>query len=206
MNELEGKKRGNDRSANKSVAAIHHADESLPWLARAVAIRPTNRSQYGSHTGERTNKYQHGEGNHQEKCGSHVVQNRDHPTSLLLLETSTAPSTGTNPWTHWIGFLKRSPATGALPSPHLPYSLAKHYFRTRLLIAISAKPTHRIIPSFVKCRSCSASGPCHVPLGLTSTHPQPIAKTLGYWISLVHHQKFTLRRIGSMAEPTASIR
>jgi hypothetical protein len=119
-----------------------------PCSARAVTIGPANRPQHGSHTGDRTDKQQHSESNHQEKCRSHVVQNRDHTTSLLLLDVSTTPSTGTNPWTHWISFLKRSPATGALSSPHLSHLLAEHYSRSCFLAAISAKPFHGITLSF----------------------------------------------------------
>ncbi len=123
---------------------INYTDGSPTCLTLAVAISPTDRPQHGPHTGNRTDKQQHGESNHQEECRSHVVQNRDHTASLLLLDVSTAPSTGTDPWTHRISFLKRSPATGALPSPHSPHPLSAHCNCTYSLTIISAKPTHRI--------------------------------------------------------------
>ena len=148
-------------------------------LTMTVAISPADRSQHGPHTRDRTDKQQHGESNHQEKCGSHVVQNRDHTTSLLLLDRSAAPPTGTNPWTHWINLLKGSPATGALASPYPPHLPTEHYSCTRSLPAISEKPVHKITLSPAKCRSRSASGPCLPLLGLASTYPPPIVKIPG---------------------------
>lgn len=152
---------------------------------RAATISPADRSQHGSHSGERTDKQQHGQSNHQEKCRPHIVQNRGHTTSLLLLDASTAPSTDTDPWTHWIDFLKRSPATRTLPSPHLPHRLANpSSCPPRFLSAISEKPAHGITLSPVKCRSRLALGPRRFPLGLTSTCPQPIVNAGGPWNAL----------------------
>lgn len=180
----------NEAHTNQSTQSAMLTDR-LSYSARAVTISPADRSQYGSHSGERTDKQQHGQSNYQEKCRSHVVQNRDHITSLLLLDASTAPSTDADPWTHWIDFLKWSPATRTLPSPHLPHMLTSAYSYLRFPTAISVKPVHWITLFPVKCRSCSARGPCRFPLGPTSTCPQPIVNAAGAWNHLASQQKFT---------------
>ena len=153
---------------------IHYAERPPSCSARAATISPADRSQHGSHAGECADKQQHGQSNHQEKCRPHVVQNRDHTSSLLLLDASTAPSTDTDPWTHWIDFLKRSPTTRTLPRPYLPDMLTNVHSRPRFLTAISDKPAHGITLSPVKSRSCLAPGPCRFPLRPISTCPQPV--------------------------------
>ena len=186
MGWLGEKKSFDERGAHGPVEAICYPDR-LPCpgcSARAATISPADRSQHSSHSGERADKQQHGQSNHQEKCRPHIVQNRGHTTSLLLLDASTAPSTDTDPWTHWIDFLKRSPATRTLPSPHLPHRVANPSSCPRFLSAISEKPAHGITLSPVKCRSRLALGPRRFPLGPISTCPQPIVNAGGPWNAL----------------------
>ncbi len=133
------------------------------------------------------------------------MQNRDHTTSLLLLDASTAPSTDTDPWTHWIDFLKRSPATRTLPSPHLPHKLANPYGWPHYMTAISEQPAHGITLSPVKCRSCLAPGPCRFPLRPISTCPQPVVTAVKPKDCFTHPQESTLRPTHCMVRPTASI-
>lgn len=195
MGWLGEKKSFDERGAHGPVEAICYPDRPpCPVCsARAATISPADRSQHSSHSGERADKQQHGQSNHQEKCRPHIVQNRGHTTSLLLLDASTAPSTDTDPWTHGIDFLKRSPATRTLPSPHLPHRLANpSSCPPRFLSAISEKPAHGITLSPVKCRSRLALGPRRFPLGPTSTCPQPIVNAGEPWNALgvateIHH-------------------
>ena len=113
-------------------------------LAIPFSVRPTDWLQHCSHAGQRTDKQQHGECDYQKKCCPHVVQNGDHGTSLFLLDSLTAPSTYTDPRTHWVRLLKWSSTTGTLSRPGKPLLLFKVYRSNRHLFSISAQPLHGI--------------------------------------------------------------
>lgn len=121
-------------------------DRSLVQLAVRFPVRPTNRSQHCSQASNRTNKRQHSQCNHQEKPGSHVVQKRDHGTSLLLIDSPTPPSALTDPRAHRVHLMKGFPTPGTLASPgftHLPIKLTR--FRP-YPHPLSAELAHKISP------------------------------------------------------------
>src|SRR5690349_15104501 len=102
-----------------------------------LSVRPADWLQHGSDASQRTNKQEHGQYNHEEECCSHVVQHRDHGTSLHWLGSLTTPSAFTDPWAHGVSLLKRPTAARTLSGPNQPLPLFIVYRFTRCMPSIS---------------------------------------------------------------------
>jgi hypothetical protein len=113
------------------------------------SVRPTNWAQQRSQPCYCANKTQHGKCDHQEKPGPHVVQNGNHRASLPLLDSTTLPTTFTNPRAHRVCFTKDSPATGTLSGPGPSSPLIKPTRFCPCPHPLSAEFPHRISPSLL---------------------------------------------------------